>query len=58
MIRIWLTFIVFAGLVHFAITAWRALSGMEKLNLTKSIIYSIVVSLLAFAGMSLIVILF
>ena len=51
MIRIWLAFIVFAALIHFSITSWRALSGLEKWTLTKSIGYSIIVSLLALVVM-------
>jgi hypothetical protein len=58
MIRIWLVFIIFAVLIHLSITSWRALSGMEKWSLTKSVFYSIIVSLLAVLAMSVIVILF
>lgn len=58
MIRLWLTFIVFAILIHASITAWRSLSGLEKWSLTKTIGYSIIVSLLAVTVMTLIVILF
>jgi hypothetical protein len=58
MIRIALTFIVFSALIHFSITSWRALSGKERLDLTKSIFYSTLVSLLAFAAIIGIVILF
>jgi len=58
MIRIWLVFIIFAVLIHSCISAWRALSGKEKWTLTKSLGYSIIVSLLTVAVMSLIVIIF
>jgi hypothetical protein len=58
MIRLWLTFAVFAVLIHFSITSWRALSGKEKLSLTKSIGYSIIVSLLAVLAMMILVVLF
>jgi hypothetical protein len=58
MIKLWLTFIVFAVLIHFSITSWRALSGKEKLSLTKSIGYSIIVSLLAVLAMMILVVLF
>lgn len=58
MIRLWIVFFVFAGLIHASITAWRALSGLEKWTLTKTFFYSIVISLLAVAAMSLMVILF
>lgn len=58
MIRLWLVFIVFAVLIHFSITSWRALSGKEKLSLTKSFAYSIIVSSLAVLAMTLIVVIF
>jgi hypothetical protein len=58
MIRIWLTFALFVVLIHFGISSWRALSGLEKWNLTKSIGYSILVSLLAIVVLTTIVILF
>jgi hypothetical protein len=58
MVRIWAFFILFAVLIHLGIAAWRSLSGLEKLALTKSILYSVFVSLLAVAAMTVIVILF
>ena len=58
MIRLWLIFIVFAVLIHLSITSWRALGGKEKWSLTKSFGYSIIVSLLAVAVMTAIVIVF
>jgi hypothetical protein len=58
MIRIWLAFAIFAVLIHFGITAWRNLNGKERWTLTKSIAYSILVSLLAVLVMTVIVILF
>jgi len=58
MIRLWLAFAVLAALIHFGITAWRNLNGKERWTLTKSIAYSILVSLLALMVMTVIVILF
>ena len=58
MIRLWLAFAIFAVLIHFGITAWRNLNGKEQWTLTKSIAYSILVSLLAVLAMTVIVILF
>lgn len=58
MIRLWLVFIVFAVLIHLSITSWRALSGLEKWTLTKSVVYSIMVSLLAVMAITAIVIAF
>lgn len=58
MIRLWLTFAVVAVLIHFGLTAWRNMNGKEKWTLTKSISYSILVSLLAVMLMTVIVILF
>lgn len=58
MIRIFLAFVVIATLIHFSIISWRALSGLEKWALTKTIGYSIIVSLLAMLVMATLVILF
>jgi hypothetical protein len=58
MIRLWLVFAILAVLIYVGITAWRNLNGKERWSLTKSIAYSILVSLLALAVMTTIVILF
>ena len=58
MIRLWLVFVILAVLIHLGITTWRKLEGREQWALTKSIGYSIIVSLLALAVMTTIVILF
>ncbi len=58
MIRLWLTFAVLAVLIHFGISAWRKMEGKEQLALTKSIGYSILVSLAAVMLMTVFVILF
>jgi len=58
MVRIILAFLIIAGIIHFGIQAWRAMSGKEKWSLTKSISYSIIVALLAIAVMTGLVILF
>jgi len=58
MIRLWLAFAVFAVLIHFGITAWRNMEGKERWSLTKTAFYSILVSLLALAVMTTLVILF
>lgn len=58
MIRIWLTFIFFAVVIHFAISTWRNMTGKERWTLTKTAIYSIIISLLTFVVMATIVILF
>jgi hypothetical protein len=58
MIRLWLAFIIFAVLIHFGITVWRKMERKEQWSLTKTAIYSIIVSLLALAAMTTIVILF
>jgi hypothetical protein len=58
MIRLWLAFAILAILIHLGITAWRNLNGKERWTLTKSIAYSILVSLLALMVMTVIVILF
>ena len=58
MIRLWLAFAILAVLIHFGITAWRKMEGKEQWALTKSVGYSIIVSLLALMVMTTIVILF
>ena len=58
MIRLWLVFFIFAVLIHFSIISWRSLSGKEKWSLTKTLGYSIIVSLLAVLAMMLMVVLF
>ena len=58
MIRLWLAFIVFAMVIHFGITIWRKMEQKERWSLTKTAFYSIVVSLLALAVMTAVVILF
>lgn len=58
MIKLWLAFAIFAALIHFGITAWRKMEGKEQLALTKSIGYSILVSLTAVLLMTVLVILF
>lgn len=58
MIRLFLVFVVFTILIHFSITAWQALSGKQRWSLTKTLGYSIIVSLLAVLTMVSIVIIF
>ena len=58
MIRLWLVFAVLAGLIHLGITTWRKMEGREQWALTKSIGYSIIVSLLAVLAMGVLVVLF
>jgi hypothetical protein len=58
MIRLWLVFAIFAIAIHFGVTAWRNMNGKERWSLTKSVTYSIIVSLLAVLVMTVIVILF
>jgi hypothetical protein len=58
MIRLWFAFAILAVLIHFGITAWRKLEKKEQLTLTKSVGYSIIVSLLALMAMIALVVLF
>ena len=58
MIRLWLVFAILTGLIHFGITTVREMDGKERWTLTKSLTYSIIVSLLAVLVMTIIVILF
>jgi hypothetical protein len=58
MIRLWLVFaILFAGF-YFGIPAFRKLKGKEKWNLTKTLLFSLICSLLAVVAMVIIVVLF
>ena len=58
MIKLWLAFIIVAVLIHFGISALRNMNGLEQLALTKSIGYSILVSLVAVMLMTVFVIAF
>ena len=58
MIKLWLVFAFLAVLIHFGIGALRNMNGLEQLALTKSIGYSILVSLAAVMLMTVFVILF
>jgi hypothetical protein len=58
MIKLWLAFAIVAVLIHFGITALRNMNGLEQLALTKSIGYSILVSLAAVMLITVFVIVF
>jgi len=58
MIRLWLVFaILFAGF-YFAIPALRKMNGKDKWDLTKTLLFSLLCSILAVGVMVVIVILF
>ena len=58
MIKLWLVFAVLAAVIHLGIGAVRKMDGKEQLALTKSIGYSILVSLAVVMVMTVLVILF
>ena len=58
MIKFLLVFVVLALCFNFGITMWRSMSGKDRWSLTKSVMYSIIVALLAVLVMVGIVILF
>ena len=58
MIRFIFLFALLAALIHFGITGWQKMSGSERWTLTKSLTYSIIVSLLAIVVMMSLVVLF
>jgi hypothetical protein len=58
MIKLWAAFAILAVLIHFGISAWRKMDGKEQLALTRSIGYSILVSLATVMLMTVLVILF
>jgi hypothetical protein len=58
MIRLWLIFAILAVVIHFGITTIREFNGKERWALTKSIGYSILVSLAAVMSMTVLYIVF
>jgi hypothetical protein len=58
MIRFIFLFALLAALIHFGIVGWQKMSGSERWSLTKTAAYSIIVSLLALAAMTILVVLF
>jgi len=58
MIRLWLTFVFLAVVIHFTISTWRSMTGKEKWSLTKTAMYSIMVSLLTLSVLTAIVVIF
>ena len=58
MIKLWFAFAILAVLIHVGISTWRKMDGKEQLALTKSIGYSILVSLAVVMVMTVLVILF
>lgn len=58
MIRFIFLFAILAALIHFGIMGWQKLNNVERWSLTKTAIYSIIVSLLAVVVMMFMVLLF
>jgi hypothetical protein len=58
MIKLVLAFVILAVIIHFGITSWQKMSGKDRWSLTKTAFYSIIVSLLALAAMTVFVIVF
>jgi hypothetical protein len=58
MIRLWLVFTILFAVFYFVIPALRKMKGKEKWDLTKTLLFSMVCSLLAVSAMVLIVVLF
>jgi uncharacterized membrane protein len=58
MIRLWLVFAILFAVFYFVIPAFRKMKGKEKWDLTKTLLFSMVCSLLAVSVMVLIVVLF
>jgi hypothetical protein len=58
MIKLWLFFGLLFAAFYIGIPAFRQLNGKEKWNLTKTILYSMMCSLLALGSMILLVVLF
>jgi hypothetical protein len=58
MIRLWLIFVLFFAAFYIGMPALRQMNGKEKWNLTKTILYSMMCSILAVGCMILLVVLF
>ncbi len=58
MIRFLFVFVILAVLIHFGIMGWQKMTGVERWDLTKTAIYSILVALLAIVAMMFLVVLF
>jgi hypothetical protein len=58
MIRLWLAFALLFAAFYFGIPAFRNMKGKEKWDLTKTLLFSLLCSLLAVGAMVLIVVLF
>ena len=58
MIRLWLVFAILFAVFYFVIPAFRKMKGKVKWDLTKTLLFSMVCSLLAVSAMVLIVVLF
>jgi len=58
MIRIWVGFAILFAVFYFGIPVVRHMSGAEKWDLTKTFLFSMLCSLLAFIVMMLFVFLF
>jgi hypothetical protein len=58
MIKIVLAFVILAVIIHFGIMSWQKMSGTDRWSLTRTAFYSIIISLLALAAMTILVVLF
>lgn len=58
MIKTFALFVVVAAIFHFAIEGWRGATGQEKWTIVKTLTYSLGLTIMTFAVMSLLVVLF
>jgi hypothetical protein len=58
MIRIILAFVILAVLIGFGITAFRQMNGKERWDLTKTVAFSLVCSILSISILVTLVVLF
>ena len=58
MIRVYLAFIILALLIGFGITAFRQMNGKERWDLTKTVAFSVVCSILSLCVLLALVVLF
>jgi hypothetical protein len=58
MIRIILAFVILAAIIGFGITAFRQMNGKERWDLTKTVVFSLVCSILSICILVSLVVLF
>ena len=58
MIRYIAAFLILTAVIYFGITAWQTLSNSDKWSLVKSLTYSVCCAIIAFAILTVVVVVF